>query len=77
MTTPPIVAADTAAAAQACARRVAALLLDALSRQEAATFAISGGSTPKLLFDHLAAAPLPLGARAHFLGGRALRPAHR
>ena len=59
MTTPPIVAADPAAAAQACARRVAALLEAVLSRQETATFAISGGSTPKLLFDSLAAAPLP------------------
>jgi 6-phosphogluconolactonase len=56
MSASPIVAADSAAAAQACAARVLALLEDALSCQDAATFAISGGSTPKLLFDNLAAA---------------------
>jgi 6-phosphogluconolactonase len=59
MTAAPIVAADAAAAAEACARRVLALLEDALSRQDVATFAISGGSTPKLLFDNLAAAAFP------------------
>jgi 6-phosphogluconolactonase len=59
MSAAPIVAADAAAAAQACAVRVLALLEDALSRQDAATFAISGGSTPKLLFDQLAASAFP------------------
>jgi 6-phosphogluconolactonase len=64
MTVPPIVAADPAAAAQACAARVLALLEDALSRRDTATFAISGGSTPKLLFDNLASAPFAWG-RVH------------
>ena len=60
MSAAPIIAADAAAAAaQACARRILALLEDALSRQDAASFAISGGSTPKLLFDNLAAAAFP------------------
>lgn len=59
MTAPPTISADAAAAAQACARRVLALLEDALFRQDAATFAISGGSTPKLLFDDLAATAFP------------------
>jgi 6-phosphogluconolactonase len=59
MSAPPTVSADASAAAQACARRVLALLEDALSRQDAATLAISGGSTPKLLFDDLAAAAFP------------------
>jgi len=45
---------DPAAAAAACARRVLALLNGAVSRRGLATFAISGGSTPKLLFGELA-----------------------
>jgi 6-phosphogluconolactonase len=49
------VALDAPAAADACARRVIELLGDTLSRQAAASFAISGGSTPKLLFERLAA----------------------
>jgi 6-phosphogluconolactonase len=55
MSAAPIVAADAPAAAEACARHVMALLGDALSRRDAVSFAISGGSTPKLLFDKLAA----------------------
>ncbi len=55
----PIVASDAAGAAEACARHVIALLEEALSRQDLVTFAISGGSTPKLLFDRLAAAASP------------------
>jgi len=51
----PIVASDAAGAAEACARHVIALLEDALVRRDLATFAASGGSTPKLLFDRLAA----------------------
>jgi len=45
---------DANAAAEACAHRVTALLEDALSEKEFATFAMSGGSTPRLLFDKLA-----------------------
>src|SRR5438270_9704453 len=48
---------DAAAAAEACAQQVLKLLEEAMAGQEYATFAISGGSTPKLLFEKLAAAP--------------------
>jgi 6-phosphogluconolactonase len=41
------------AAAEAAAHHILALLDDSLSGQEHATFAISGGSTPKLLFQEL------------------------
>jgi 6-phosphogluconolactonase len=43
------------AAADACCRHIAAILEEALSGQEFATLALSGGSTPKLLFQRLAA----------------------
>jgi len=43
-------------AAEACARQVLALLENALSGEGEATLAVSGGSTPKLLFAHLAKA---------------------
>jgi 6-phosphogluconolactonase len=58
MSAAPIIAADALAAAEACARHVIGLLEDALSRQDVVTFAVSGGSTPKLLFDTLAASGL-------------------
>jgi 6-phosphogluconolactonase len=45
---------DAAAAAEACAHHVIAVLEEALAGQEFATFAISGGSTPRLLFERLA-----------------------
>jgi 6-phosphogluconolactonase len=45
---------DAAAAAEACSHHVIALLEEVLSGQEFATFAISGGSTPRLLFKQLA-----------------------
>jgi len=48
---------DATAAAEACAQQVLKLLEEAMAGQEYATFAISGGSTPKLLFERLAAAP--------------------
>jgi len=44
------------AAAEACAHHVIGLLEEALSGQEFATMAVSGGSTPKLLFQKLAVA---------------------
>ena len=43
-------------AADACAEYVTSALTEALSAKERATFAISGGSTPKLLFERLAKA---------------------
>jgi 6-phosphogluconolactonase len=59
MSAAPIVAAGASAAAEACAERVTELLGDALSHRETASFAVSGGSTPKLLFDKLAAGAVP------------------
>jgi 6-phosphogluconolactonase len=50
---------DPAAAAEACAHHVIGLLEEVLSGQEFATLAISGGSTPKLLFQKLAVAKFP------------------
>jgi 6-phosphogluconolactonase len=47
------------AAAEACCRHVAAILEEALSGQEIASLAVSGGSTPKLLFKRLAASGAP------------------
>jgi 6-phosphogluconolactonase len=46
---------DPGAAADACARHISALLEQALASQERATLAVSGGSTPKLLFQKLVA----------------------
>ena len=46
---------DATAAAEACAHHVTNLLEEVLSGQEFATFAVSGGSTPKLLFQKLVA----------------------
>ncbi|SPE37230.1 6-phosphogluconolactonase [Candidatus Sulfopaludibacter sp. SbA3] len=46
---------DAAAAAEACAHQVIALLEEAIAGQEFATLAVSGGSTPKLLFQSLTA----------------------
>jgi 6-phosphogluconolactonase len=45
---------DANAAAEACCRHIVSLLDETLSGQEFATLAVSGGSTPKLLFDCLA-----------------------
>lgn len=41
-------------AAEACARQVLLRLEEALAGKSIATLAVSGGSTPKLMFDHLA-----------------------
>jgi len=46
---------DASAAAEATAHHVINLLEEVLSGQDSATLAISGGSTPKLMFDKLAA----------------------
>jgi len=45
-------------AAEACAGRIMSLLEEAMSTREYATLAVSGGTTPKLLFARLAAAPI-------------------
>jgi 6-phosphogluconolactonase len=50
--------ADARAAADACARKIAALIEEALAGQELATLAVSGGSTPKLMFEKLATEPV-------------------
>jgi 6-phosphogluconolactonase len=50
-------AADAPGAADACAHHIVSLLGTALACQETATLAISGGSTPKLLFQKLAVSP--------------------
>lgn len=48
-----VVAPDAAKAAQAAGDRVAALLREAVEERGVATLAVSGGSTPKLMFDHM------------------------
>lgn len=50
---------DRDSAASACAQFVTATLLQALQEQPQATFAISGGSSPKPLFHDLADLPIP------------------
>jgi 6-phosphogluconolactonase len=47
---------DAPATAEACAQYILGILKDALAAREYATLAVSGGSTPKLLFEHMAAA---------------------
>ena len=47
--------ADATAAAEACARRLTGLLETALAERPDASLAVSGGSTPRLLFQKLAA----------------------
>jgi 6-phosphogluconolactonase len=47
---------DPRAAAVACAQHISAVLEQALASQEHATLAVSGGSTPKLLFQSFVAA---------------------
>jgi 6-phosphogluconolactonase len=50
---------DTKTAAEACAGFVAARLEEALSGKDHATLALSGGATPKALFESLAARRFP------------------
>ncbi len=45
---------DGSSAARACAEKIAALLEMALKQRDAATLALSGGSTPRLMFKELA-----------------------
>jgi 6-phosphogluconolactonase len=49
---------DAAAAGDACAHHIVNLLEEALAGQELATLAVSGGNSPKRMFDTLAAARL-------------------
>jgi 6-phosphogluconolactonase len=48
---------DAAGAAEACAHHVVSILDEVLAGQDFATFAVSGGSSPRLLFQKLAAIP--------------------
>jgi 6-phosphogluconolactonase len=50
------IAGDVQWAASACAQHILMLLEKALSAREFATFAVSGGTTPRFLFDDLAGA---------------------
>ena len=43
--------ADAPGAAQGCAARILELLAEAIKERGAATFAISGGSSPKMMFE--------------------------
>jgi 6-phosphogluconolactonase len=52
------IAPDPDAAARACAAAIAGLLKDALADHGSATLALSGGSTPRLMMDHLSATDL-------------------
>ncbi len=51
--------ADPQSAAQACAQHITTLLDETLSGQDQVTLAVSGGTTPKLLFDELVKHPFP------------------
>jgi len=50
--------ADPLSAAQACAQHIVGILEETLAGQDHATLAVSGGTTPKLLFDELVKHPL-------------------
>ncbi len=58
MSVQPAIFADAATAAAECAGFIASRLEAAIRNQPFASLAISGGSSPKLLFDHLAKQPL-------------------
>ena len=68
---------DARAAAEACARHTLGLLTEMLLGQECATIAVSGGVTPALYFDALAAAHFRWD-RVHvfFVDERAVPPDH-
>jgi 6-phosphogluconolactonase len=68
---------DPKAAAEACARHTMGLLTEMLSGQECATIAVSGGVTPALYFDALAAGRYRWD-RVHlfFVDERAVPPDH-
>jgi 6-phosphogluconolactonase len=51
-----VLSADPLAAAEACGQQMLRALAEAIQERDGATVAISGGSTPKLLFQYLAKA---------------------
>ncbi|MFN0100665.1 MAG: 6-phosphogluconolactonase [Bryobacteraceae bacterium] len=51
-----VLSAGPRAAAEACGERLLQILNEALGERETATIAVSGGSTPKLLFEYLSQA---------------------
>ena len=67
--------ADPKTTAEACSHHVFSILEATLLGQELATFAVSGGSTPKLLFEQLVTRPFPW-ERVHifFVDERAVPP---
>jgi 6-phosphogluconolactonase len=73
-----IVSADEAAAAEVCAQHILAILAATARSNGRATLAVSGGSSPKLLFVRIAAAKFDWqGVHTYILRRRALRSAHR
>jgi len=50
---------DAGTAAEACAHHILSVLEEALSGNEYASFAVSGGTTPRLLFEFLARSKFP------------------
>jgi 6-phosphogluconolactonase len=57
MSVPQFISPDALGAAEACAHHIFGLLEAALASRESASLAVSGGSTPKLLFRKMAATP--------------------
>ncbi|HEY3740929.1 MAG TPA: 6-phosphogluconolactonase [Bryobacteraceae bacterium] len=53
------IAADTAGAAESCARRMLEIINVAIESSGSASIAVSGGSTPKLMFAAMAKSPIP------------------
>jgi 6-phosphogluconolactonase len=71
-----LTALDGLGAANACALHIFDLLKDALAIRGRASLAISGGSTPKLLFQKMAAAGFPWGGvHLFFVDERCVPPA--
>ncbi len=54
MTFPTVLCADPLAAAEACGDHILQILSEALAHRPSASIAVSGGTTPKLLFQYLA-----------------------
>ena len=52
------IAPDAESAARSCSAAIAGILKDTLAERRTATLAVSGGSTPKLMMDHLATSDL-------------------
>src|ERR1700733_8399758 len=70
-----IVSADEGAAAEACAQHVLAVLGEAVRANGRATLAVSGGSSPKLMFARMAAAKFDWqGVHIFWVDERCVRP---